>query len=64
MNREEERKMLIEEDQKFATFPPPDYSKKTNEQIRFRTELLKSAVQLGNSTKIKHNSLGSQQKEE
>lgn len=53
MNREEERKMLIEEDQKIVSFPPPDYSKMTNGQIRLRTELLKSAFQLANSTKIK-----------
>ncbi|MGN8647903.1 hypothetical protein ACTNEO_05110 [Gracilibacillus sp. HCP3S3_G5_1] len=43
MNCEEERKRLIEEDQEFTSFPPPDYSKMTNEQIRFRTKLMKEA---------------------
>jgi hypothetical protein len=41
-----ERKKLIEQDQCFVTFPPPDYSKMTNEQIRKRTQLLESAFKL------------------
>ncbi|WP_018934575.1 hypothetical protein [Gracilibacillus lacisalsi] len=43
MNYDEERKRLIEEDQEFISFPPPDYSKMSNEQIRFRTKLMKEA---------------------
>jgi len=40
MNDSEERKKLIEEDQKFITIHPVDYSKLTNEQIKLRTEIL------------------------
>ena len=36
-----ERKKLIEEDSRFVSFPPPDYSKMTNEQIKQRTEMFK-----------------------
>ncbi|MBG9587393.1 hypothetical protein [Cytobacillus firmus] len=41
-----ERGKLILEDQKIVSFPPPDYSKMTNEQIRKRTEYMKSAFDL------------------
>lgn len=41
-----EREKLIFEDQKIVSFPPPDYSKMTNEQIRKRTEYMKSAFEL------------------
>lgn len=35
------RKKLIEADSQIITFPPPDYSKMTNEQIRKRTQMIK-----------------------
>jgi len=46
MDYQEERKKLIEKDQQFATFPPPEYSKMTNEQIKKRTQLLEGLFKL------------------
>jgi hypothetical protein len=46
MDYQEERKKLIEKDQRFVSFPPPDYSKMTNEQIRKRTQMLEGAFKL------------------
>lgn len=43
MDRQEERKKLIEADQNFVCIPPPDYSKMTNEEIRKRTEILEKS---------------------
>jgi hypothetical protein len=37
-----EREKLIKEDQEFVSFPPPDYSKMTNETIKMRTEMFRS----------------------
>ncbi|NMA74437.1 MAG: hypothetical protein GX963_09830 [Bacteroidales bacterium] len=41
MNYDEERERVIEADQEFTSFPPPDYSKMTNEQIKLRTNIMK-----------------------
>lgn len=45
MTYEEGRKRLIEQAQEFVSFPPPDYSKMTNEQIRRRTEIMKKSFE-------------------
>nr|WP_200862551.1 hypothetical protein [Priestia megaterium] len=45
MTYEEERQKLIEEDQEIVSFPPPDYSKMTNEQIKQRTKMIKSTFE-------------------
>ncbi|MBS7427450.1 MULTISPECIES: hypothetical protein [unclassified Virgibacillus] len=46
MTYEEERKKLIEQAHEFVSFPPPDYSKMTNEQIRRRTEIVKKSFEV------------------
>ncbi len=51
-----ERKKLIDKDRKITSFPPPDYSKMTNEQIRKRSQILKETFNDLYSEDIKKNS--------
>jgi len=45
MNYDQERERLIKEDQEFTSFPPPDYSKMTNAEIKQRTKILKDTFE-------------------
>lgn len=46
MQNQIERMKLIEKDQEYVSFPAPNYSKMTNEQIRQRTKMLKDTFEL------------------
>lgn len=46
MTKKTERERLIEEDSVVVSFPPPDYSKMTNEEIALRTYIIRETFKM------------------